>query len=179
MKLHGERYERKKCESSLHMVDREKYFKIWGFMREDLRLEKTELLVYAQIFSFYKSNGSDFRGSRKYLCDWSGAGRTAVDNALKSLVKKNYITAKVYTEWGIARVAYAINIASLPRCEMFKEEHDRLDFHEKHKEEIAEYGRVTYQRFLDEEEEKNKSDIEAVRAHILRELQEMREKKDG
>lgn len=178
MKLYGEQYERKKCNSTLPMVGRDRYYKIWGFMREDLRLEKTELLVYAMIFSYYKSNGSDFRGSRKYLCDWCGVGRTAVDAALKSLTDKNYITRKIYTEWGIARVAYAINIASLPRCEMFREEHDSLDYHEKHKAELEEYGQLSYKRYL-EDDAKSTSDIEAVRAHILRELEQMRKNENS
>ena len=173
MKLHGEQYERKKCDTTLHLVGRDRYFKIWGFMRYDLRLEKTELLVYAVIFSYFKSNGSDFRGSRKYLCDWCGAGRTAVDNALRSLTAKDYIKRKIYVEWGVERVAYEINVERLPRCDMFKDIWDGLDYHKEHKKELEEYASISYQKYLDNAA-KETTDVETVRARILEELRQMK-----
>ena len=112
-------------------IDREQFFKIWGFMILDLKLEKTELLVYAIIFSFYKYQDASFSGSREYLQSWSGAGRTAVDSALSSLEKKGLIY-KQYERFGRATKAiYEINTDKLPTSEMFTGENTIRDIHER------------------------------------------------
>ena len=104
------------------LLERDQYIRIWGFMLADLKLAKTELMVYAVIFSMYKYNFDDFSGSRTYLQAWCNSGKTAIDNALASLVKKQLIT-KGYRQFGNVRVAtYGINPDMLPECEMFENE---------------------------------------------------------
>ena len=104
------------------LIDREQHVKIWGFMLTDLNLQKTELLVYAVIFSMYKYNMDNFNGSREYLQTWCNCGKSAEDNALNSLVAKQLLI-RDYTQFKNVRVAtYAINPDMLPDCEMFANE---------------------------------------------------------
>ena len=67
-------------------------------MRKELKLEKTELLVYAIIYGFC-SDGGDYTGGIKYLSEWSGSGRTAVKDALHHLEKRGYIIKSVKNEY--------------------------------------------------------------------------------
>ena len=79
-----------KKSDTLDMVEDEGVVILRGFMRKELKLEKTELLVYAIIYGFC-SDGGGYTGGIKYLCEWSGSGRTAVKAALRSLEEKGYI----------------------------------------------------------------------------------------
>ena len=97
-----------KKSETLDMVDDESFIVIRGFMRTKLKLEKTELIVYAIIYGFH-SNGHIFNGSVRFLCEWSGSGRTAVRSALASLVNKGYIIKHVKRINGIDFVEYSIN----------------------------------------------------------------------
>ena len=102
------------------LVHPDQYVKIWGFMLTEFRLQKTELLVYAIIFSIYWHHADAFSGSRGYLQSWCNAGRTAIDKALESLEAKKLIT-KEYTQFGQVRKAvYLINTDTLPTHEMFE-----------------------------------------------------------
>ena len=90
-------------------IGRENFVKIWGFMLIDLKLEKTELIIYAVIFSMHRNYCDCFSGSRRYLEKWSNASRATVENALKSLENKNLIR-KEYRQYGRSRQAvYFIN----------------------------------------------------------------------
>lgn len=112
-------------------IGRENFLKIWGFMLVDLKLEKTELIVYAVIFSMHKNYCDCFSGSRRYLEKWSGASRATVENALKSLENKNLIK-KEYRQYGRSRQAvYFINTEALPTCEMFALENRNRDNNER------------------------------------------------
>ena len=112
-------------------IGRENFLKIWGFMLVDLKLEKTELIVYAVIFSMHKNYCDCFSGSRRYLEKWSGASRATVENALKSLENKNLIK-KEYRQSGRSRQAvYFINTEALPTCEMFALENRNRDNNER------------------------------------------------
>lgn len=112
-------------------IGRENFLKIWGFMLVDLKLEKTELIVYAIIFSMHKNYCDCFSGSRRYLEKWSGASRATVENALKSLENKNLIK-KEYRQYGRSRQAvYFINTEALPTCEMFALENRNRDNNER------------------------------------------------
>ena len=108
-------------------IGRENFLNIWGFMLIDLKLEKTELIVYAVIFSMHKNYCDCFSGSRRYLEKWSNASRATVENALKSLANKNLIR-KEYRQYGRSRQAvYFINTEALPTCEMFALENRNRD----------------------------------------------------
>ena len=112
-------------------IGRENFLKIWGFMLVDLKLEKTELIVYAIIFSMHKNYCDCFSGSRRYLEKWSGASRATVENALKSLENKNLIK-KEYRQYGRSRQAvYFINTEAFPTCEMFALENRNRDNNER------------------------------------------------
>jgi hypothetical protein len=96
-----------KKNESLDLVECEGFITIRGFMRKELKLEKTELIVYAIIYGFHLS-GCVFCGTKNYLSQWSGSGKTAVKAALASLIKKGLITRTVrrvnnidYTDYGI------------------------------------------------------------------------------
>ena len=93
---------------TLDLVDDEGFITIRGFMRTRLRLEKTELIVYAIIYGFH-SSGHTFKGSVRFLCEWSGNGRTAVRSALASLVKKGYIIKYTEIVNNIEYVEYSVN----------------------------------------------------------------------
>ena len=110
-----------------HLIDREKFFQIWGFMITDLKLEKTELLVYAIIFAMHKHHLDYFVGSRQYLQAWTNSGKSAIDCALASLEKKNLIE-KEYRQYGpVKKAIYYVNTDMLPTCEMFRYENKNRD----------------------------------------------------
>ena len=88
-------------------------FRIYGFMRTELGLEKTELLIYALIYSYFRS-GTPFIGSREYIGEWVGSGHSSVDDALSSLVEKGFIAKKKRYSYGRSVIEYVINIATLP-----------------------------------------------------------------
>ena len=111
----------------LGLVNRGNYFKIWGFMRYDLHLEKTELLVYAIIFSYYYQSCDTFVGTREYLAEWTGSSRSSIDEALRSLIKKGYIEKGKQRIGGAERCYYTVNIRALPKCSMFEIEHRRIE----------------------------------------------------
>ncbi len=114
------------------LVKRESFMQIWGFMRRDLLLEKTELLVYAIIFNFFFNSYTTFDGSREYLAEWTGCAKSTVDEALKNLIKKEYIT-KETTKIGnnIEKVSYFINTDKLPRIDMLNTFHLGNDIRKK------------------------------------------------
>ena len=101
------------------IIEKEKFIQIWGFMMTDLRLEKTELLVYAVIFSMYKNHCDYYTGSREYLQGWCNAGKTTVDNALVSLVRKGLIIKECRRYGKMQHNVYIINTAVLPDIPMF------------------------------------------------------------
>lgn len=104
------------------LINSDQYVKIWGFMLKDLKLEKTELMVYAVIFSMYKYNFDSFNGSREYLQRWTNAGKSAIDNALNSLVRKKLLIKTTVYFGRSARSVFSINTDMLPECDMFESE---------------------------------------------------------
>ena len=98
------------------------FLKIWDFMIGDFNLQKTELLVYAVIFSIYRNFADYFTGSRAYLARWANASERAVADALKSLEEKKLIK-KSFRKCGTLRKAvYMPNDEAFPECEMFATE---------------------------------------------------------
>ena len=104
---------------------------VWGFMRQEFKLKGFELLVYAVIFGYHKSNCAPFTGSREYLEEWTGGSRTSVENALSSLVDRGLII-KEYMRYGnIKKATYRVNTEKLPTHPMFELENMNRDIVEK------------------------------------------------
>lgn len=66
----------------------------YDFMRTDLGLKGSELLVYAVIYGFTQSKGK-FSGSLNYLEEVTGFDRRQCLNAVKKLTEKGYIIKTV------------------------------------------------------------------------------------
>ena len=98
-------------------VEDAQFFVCWGFMRRRLKLEKTELLVYAIIYGFFRS-GCDFKGGVRYLTEWTGSGATAVKSALSSLVRKGYIRKRLNIIGGVAYAEYSIETNAIAGIEV-------------------------------------------------------------
>ena len=95
------------------LIPADSYIKIYGFMRSAMNLEKTELLVYALVYSYFR-NSMPFTASREYIAEWVGSGKTAVDRALSTLIDKGYIIKTTKRERGYTCIEYSINIEALP-----------------------------------------------------------------
>ena len=87
---------------------------IHSFMRTEMNLKNTELMVFAIIYGFFR-NGLPFTGSRQYIADWVGGGLSTVDLALASLVRKGYIE-KVQRR--AKSVQYSVRVENLPDIPM-------------------------------------------------------------
>ena len=96
------------------LISADSYIKIYGFMRSSMNLEKTELLVYALVYSYFR-NSTPFTASREYIAEWVGSGKSSVDRALTSLLEKGYITKVQRRQRGYSFIEYNINVASLPQ----------------------------------------------------------------
>lgn len=66
------------------------FFLIHKFMLRDLALSGGELLVFAFLYSFFKSHGS-YYGSREYIAESTGLTTRSVTTAIKSLKEKELI----------------------------------------------------------------------------------------
>ena len=107
------------------LIEDDGFVMLHSFMRKELHLEKTELLVYAIIYGYSKV-GKSFTGGIKYLSDWSGSGRSAVKAALASLVEKGLIVKTVKKINNIERAEYKIAWRDAPmqnaECKMQNKE---------------------------------------------------------
>lgn len=72
-------------------VKSENYFHIPGWAVCELGLKGNELLIYAIIFGFSQEENQTFKGSQRYLADWTNSTTRSVRENLKSLVKKGFI----------------------------------------------------------------------------------------
>jgi len=89
------------------------YYMKLGFMVNELNLKNTELEVYAIIYSFSKDGKHWFTGNQQYLCDWTNKGKSAIQNALNSLVEKELILKEEYYNNDVKYCEYCININKL------------------------------------------------------------------
>jgi len=94
----------------------EKYFIIYDFMTEELKLKGAELLVYALIFGFCQNGRGIYDGSISYLAKRTGiSSRTAI-RTLDELIKKNLLKKKeVYTN-SIKFCTYEIMTQAVTKC---------------------------------------------------------------
>lgn len=72
-------------------IQDESYFQISGWMLNRLNLKGTALNVYAIIYGFTQDGESEFKGSRQYLCDFTGATKPTIDKALNFLIENKFI----------------------------------------------------------------------------------------
>lgn len=106
-------------------VRNENSFIISGWMINELGLSGNALMIFAIIFGFSQDGESCFTGSRKYLCDFTGATKPTVDKALNDLIDKGYILKYVEKRNDVIYNRYQINLnilnftgskESLPPC---------------------------------------------------------------
>lgn len=74
-----------------------------------LKLKGNELLVFALIHGFSQDGESHFKGSLKYLIEWTGLDKTTVIKILKSLVEKQYINKFEYEKNKVRYCEYTTN----------------------------------------------------------------------
>ncbi len=72
-------------------VKSENYIHIPGWAVCELGLKGNELLIYSIIFGFSQEENQTFKGSQRYLADWTNSTTRSVRENLKSLVKKGFI----------------------------------------------------------------------------------------
>lgn len=64
----------------------ENYISIQGWMRTELDLSGTELLLYAVIYGFSQAGMGKFSGTVAYLADWAGCAPRTVQRILSGMV---------------------------------------------------------------------------------------------
>ena len=74
-----------------------------------LKLKGNELLVFALIHGFSQDGESRFKGSLRYLIEWTGLDKTTVIKLLKSLVEKQYINKFEYEKNKVRYCEYTTN----------------------------------------------------------------------
>ena len=85
------------------------YITILAPMITRLKLKGNELLVFALIHGFSQDGESRFKGSLRYLIEWTGLDKTTVIKILKSLVEKQYITKFEYEKNKVRYCEYTTN----------------------------------------------------------------------
>lgn len=85
------------------------YITILAPMITRLKLKGNELLVFALIHGFSQDGKSRFKGSLKYLIEWTGLDKTTIIKILKSLVEKRYIHKFEYEKNKVRFCEYSTN----------------------------------------------------------------------
>lgn len=88
-------------------IKNENYYIVHGWMINELKLKGVALQLYAIIYGFSQDGETEFSGRIKYLCDFTGAGRTTVINTLKSLVEDGHIKKISQTVNGVTFNRYS------------------------------------------------------------------------
>lgn len=94
-------------------VKDESYFQVSGWMINRLNLKGTTLNVYAIIYGFTQDGESEFKGSRQYLCDFTGATKPTIDKSLDDLIRQDLIFKKTETINGLIFNKYKANLEAL------------------------------------------------------------------
>ena len=92
------------------LVKDENYYQISGWMINKLKLKGTELQVFAIIYGFSQGEQGVFTGSSRYLQDFTGCSRTAIINALNSLVEKKFLIKKSKNINGVTLNEYSVPV---------------------------------------------------------------------
>ena len=74
-----------------------------------LKLKGNELLVFALIHGFSQDGESRFKGSLRYLIEWTGLDKSTVIKLLKQLVDKEYINKFEYEKNKVRYCEYTSN----------------------------------------------------------------------
>ena len=74
-----------------------------------LKLKGNELLVFALIHGFSQDGESRFKGSLRYLVEWTGLDKSTVIKLLKQLVDKQYINKFEYEKNKVRYCEYTSN----------------------------------------------------------------------
>lgn len=74
-----------------------------------LKLKGNELMVFALIHGFSQDGESTFKGSLKYLNEWTGLDKTTILRILKNLCEKEYITKHEGSKNGVKVCEYSSN----------------------------------------------------------------------
>ena len=103
-------------------VRKENYIHIPGWAVCELGLKGNELLIYAIIHGFSQEENQTFRGSIRYLVDWTGSSKMTVIRALRSLETKKLIRKIERFENGVKFCEYCVtryeNLQKEPDNEM-------------------------------------------------------------
>lgn len=103
-------------------VKSENYIHIPGWAVCELGLKGNELLIYAIIHGFSQEENQTFRGSIRYLVDWTGSSKMTVIRALRSLETKKLIRKIERFENGVKFCEYCVtryeNLQKEPDNEM-------------------------------------------------------------
>ena len=95
----------------------ENYYQISGWMINKLKLKGIELNVYAIIYGFSQDGESEFKGSLKYLTEFTGGtSKPTLIKALKDLTEKRFIIRR---EEIINKVKFNRYRANLPLLKEF------------------------------------------------------------
>ena len=95
----------------------ESYYQISGWMINKLKLKGIELNVYAIIYGFSQDGESEFKGSLKYLSEFTGGtSKPTLIKALKDLTEKQFIIRR---EEIINKVKFNRYRANLPLLKEF------------------------------------------------------------
>ena len=88
------------------------YITIQSWMRADLHLSGTELLVYAVIYGFSQDGSSRYTGSRQYIADWCGCTVRSVQTILNDLTSRGLLTKYESIVNGVRHCEYVANFTS-------------------------------------------------------------------
>ena len=95
----------------------ENYYQISGWMINKLKLKGIELNIYAIIYGFSQDGESEFKGSLKYLSEFTGGtSKPTLIKALKDLTEKQFIIRR---EEIINKVKFNRYRANLPLLKEF------------------------------------------------------------
>lgn len=92
-------------------INDENYFIVSGFMVNRLHLKGTTLNVFAIIYGFTQDGESEFKGSRQYLCDFTGATKPTIDKALQDLCDQEFIIKITTVINGVTFNKYKANLS--------------------------------------------------------------------
>lgn len=97
-------------------VKNESFFTVFGWMLNTMKLEKTDLAVYAIIYGFSQDGESSFEGSLGYLQNFTGAGRSTVIEALGRLEQKGYIVKETTVKNSLTFNKFKADLKKIEQC---------------------------------------------------------------
>ena len=88
------------------MINKEAYYTVQGWMREELGLSGNALAVYAIIYGFSQDGASEYAGSSRYLAEWLGCSKKTVLTVLASLTEQGHLIKKTIYQNGVTFCNY-------------------------------------------------------------------------